>query len=95
VWAQLDYERESGIGGSTTFLENLEARWQELNLCSRCLRELDHPFMTEVDSLRQRAEDVETKLAGIDQARRLLPDEAFRMAVVDILDRTDEADQEE
>jgi hypothetical protein len=37
---------------------------RELSLCPGCLRELDHPFMTEVDSLRQRAEDAQHKLGG-------------------------------
>jgi hypothetical protein len=63
---------------------------RELSLCPGCLRELDHPFMTEVDSLRQRAEDAQHKLGGIDQASRL-PDQAFRLAVVEILDRAGEA----
>lgn len=92
VWAQLDWERERNDGG-LQFLENLETRWQELNLCSGCMRDLDHPFMLELDSLRKRAENAERKLAGIDQAARL-PDQAFRLAVLDILERADDADQE-
>jgi hypothetical protein len=88
VWAQLDWEREPNDGGPR-YLDNLEARSQELNLCPGCcLRELDHPFMTEVDSLRQRAEEAQHKLGGI--ASRL-PDDAFRLAVVEILERTGEA----
>jgi hypothetical protein len=93
VWAQLDWERERGDGGPQ-YRENLEARWQELNLCSGCLRELDHPFMTEMDALRRRAENAESKLNGIEQSLRL-PDSGFRMAVLEILEREEEPGEPE
>jgi hypothetical protein len=88
LWAQVQWERERNDGG-LQYLENLEAEWQRRNLCSECLREVDHPFMTEVDELRQRAEWAEAKLAGINDAARL-PDHAFRLAVLDILEREDQ-----
>ena len=83
LWAQLQWERERNDGGRQ-YLENLEAEWQRRNLCSGCLREADHPFMTEVDELRRRAARAEAKLADINDAARL-PDQAFRLAVLDIL----------
>ena len=89
VWAQLDWERERG-GGGPEYRANLEARWQELNLCSHCLRELDHPFMTEVDDLRHRLARAESKLAAISETARLLPDGGFKMAAIEILDREKE-----
>jgi hypothetical protein len=84
LWAQVQWERKRNDGGSQ-YLENLEAEWQRRNLCSGCLRELDHPFMIEVDSLRRRAEQAEAKLAGINEATRL-PDASFRLTVLSILD---------
>ncbi|HUZ39131.1 MAG TPA: hypothetical protein VMV17_22635 [Streptosporangiaceae bacterium] len=47
--------------------------------------------MIEIGSLRRHAADAERKLDGINQALRL-HDQAFKMAVLEILDR-DEADQ--
>jgi hypothetical protein len=88
LWAQLQWERERNDGGRQ-YLENLEAEWQRRDLCSECMRGLDHPFMTEVDELRRRAERAEAKLVGINDAARL-PDHAFRLAVLDILEREDE-----
>jgi hypothetical protein len=90
LWAQLQWERKRNDGGPQ-YLENLEAEWQRRDLCSGCLRELDHPFMVEVDELRRRAEHAEAKLVGINDAARL-PDHAFRLAVLDILEREDEPD---
>lgn len=84
LWAQLQWERNRNDGGSQ-YLENLEAEWQRRNLCSECLRDLDHPFMTEVDGLRERALQAEAKIAAIDDAARL-PDQSFRLAVLDILE---------
>jgi len=84
----LQWERERNDGGPQ-YLENLEAECQRRDLCSECLRELDHPFMTEVDELRRRAERAEANLVGINDAARL-PDHAIRLAVLDILEREDE-----
>ncbi len=89
MWAQLDWERERGDGGPE-FRANLETRWQELDLCSHCLRELDHPFMIEVDDLRLRLARAESKLAGIADAARTLPDGGLKMAVAEILEREEE-----
>ena len=72
-------------------MENIEAEWQRRDLCSGCLRELDHPFIVEVDELRRRAERAEAKLAGINDAARL-SDHPFRLAVLDILELEDEPD---
>ena len=84
LWAQLQWERKRNDGGGQ-YLENLEAEWQRRNVCSECLRDLDHPFMTEVDGLRERAERAERQIAGINDAARL-PDAAFKLAVLDILE---------
>jgi hypothetical protein len=88
LWAQLQWERERGDGG-TQYLVNLETEWTRRDLCSGCLREADHPFMIEVDELRRRAGRAEAKLAGIADAARL-PDAEFRMTVLDILDHEGE-----
>jgi hypothetical protein len=85
LWAQLQWERKRNDGGPL-YLEILEAEWQRRNLCSGCLRDLDHPFMTEMDALRRRAEHAETKIADIDEATRL-PDQSFRYTVLSILSR--------
>lgn len=87
LWAQLQYQRERG--DESQYLESLEAEWQKRNLCSHCLRELDHPFMTEVDDLRHRTVVAESKLAAIEQVLRL-PDSGFRMGVLEILEREEE-----
>jgi hypothetical protein len=47
LWAQLQWERERNDGGRQ-YPENLQAEWQRRDLCSDCMRGLDHPFMTEV-----------------------------------------------
>jgi hypothetical protein len=85
LWAQLQWERKRSDGGPQ-YLENLEAEWQRRNLCSGCLRDLDHPFMTEMDALSRRAEQAEAKIADIDEATRL-PDQSFRYTVLSILSR--------
>jgi hypothetical protein len=78
--------RGTNPGVCVSRLENLEAEWQRRNLCSGCLRELDHPFMTEMDALRRRTEQAEAKIADIDEATRL-PDQSFRYTVLSILSR--------
>jgi len=84
LWAQLQWERKRNDGGPL-YLENLEAEWQRRNLCSGCLRDLDHPFMTEVDGLRRRAQQAEAKIAAINEATRLT-DQSFKYTVLSILD---------
>jgi len=84
LWAQLQWERQRQDSGPQ-YLESLEAEWQRRNLCSGCLRDLDHPFITEVDALRERTQQAEAKLAAIDKATRLT-DQSFRYTVLSILD---------
>jgi hypothetical protein len=84
LWAQLQWERERNDDGSR-YLQNLESEWSHRNLCSRCLRELDHPFMTEVGALQQRAATAEGKIGRIVAVAAQLDDRGFRLAVADIL----------
>lgn len=69
LWAQLQWTRGEAEQGSRDpgdrYLENLEAEWSRRDLCSRCLLELDHPFMTEVEALRHARQVAEGKLTRI------------------------------
>lgn len=58
LWAQLTYERQTAerLGSNYSglkYLENLEVDWARRDLCSRCLKELDHPHMIDVEALRR------------------------------------------
>lgn len=91
LWAQLQYQRERD--DDSQYRENLEAEWQKRDLCSHCLLELDHPFMTEVDELRERVRVAESKLEGIRQVL-VLPDAGFKAGVLEILEREEEPESD-
>lgn len=85
--AQLQWERkQAGRGiGSPGYLENLEGEWSRRDLCSRCLRDLDHPFMTEVDKLEHRLLVAQGKLRRISAALGRLGDAELRATLSAIL----------
>jgi hypothetical protein len=90
LWDQLKWAREEADRGTRDaddkFLLNLETEWDHRNLCSQCLRELDHPFMTEVDSLRHARDVAEGKLKRINGALRQLGEAELRKTLTAILD---------
>jgi hypothetical protein len=91
LWAQLQWEREQadgGAGASSGYLANLEAEWSRRDLCSRCLRDLDHPFMTEVDALRHSKRVAQGKLTRIRGALSLLSESELRKTLNAILDES-------
>lgn len=88
LWAQLQWEREQAEpdgGKDSAYLTNLEAEWSRRDLCSRCLRDLDHPFMTEVDALRHSAEVAQETLSGIRRALSELSDPELRRTLSALL----------
>jgi hypothetical protein len=88
LWAQLQWEREEserGVSVSPGYLENLEAEWSRRDLCSGCLRGLDHPFMINVDELKQSALKAQGKLARIRGALSQLSDPELRPTLSAIL----------
>ena len=88
LWAQLQWEREHAErdgGKSAEYLVNLEAEWSRRDLCSRCLQDLDHPFMTDVDALRHSAQVARGKLARIRGALSQLSDQELRPTLSAIL----------
>ena len=81
LWAQLQWEREQVDADATNnreYLANLEQEWSRRDLCSRCLQDLDHPFMTDVDSLRHAEQVAQGKLARIRGALGQLGDAELR-----------------
>jgi hypothetical protein len=88
LWAQLQWEREQaerGGGVSGVYLTNLETEWSRRDLCSRCLRDLDHPFMTSADELKHSALVAQGKLARIRGALSQLSDGELRPTLSAIL----------
>jgi hypothetical protein len=88
LWAQLQWNREEaerGVSVSPEYLANLETEWNRRDLCSRCLRDLDHPFMVEVDALRHSAEVAQEMLAGIRRALSELSDSELRRTLSALL----------
>ena len=87
LWAQLQWEREQTEPDSVSsdYLANLEAEWSHRNLCSHCLRELDHPFMIDVASLRHSAQVAQGKLARIRGALSQLSEAELRPTLSAIL----------
>jgi hypothetical protein len=93
LWAQLQWAREEVERGTRQpddkYLENLENEWSKRDLCSNCLRELDHPFMTEVDELRYQLLVAKGKLKRIGGALPRLSESELRHTVSAILDEPD------
>jgi hypothetical protein len=88
LWAQLQWEREQadrGASVSPEHLANLEAEWSRRDLCSRCLQELDHPFMTDVNALRHSERVARGKLIRIEGALGKLGEAELRATLSAIL----------
>lgn len=88
LWAQLQWEREQAErdgGRNSEYLANLEAEWSRRDLCSGCLRDLDHPFMTDMDALRHSERVANGKLARIRGALSQLSDAELRPTLSAIL----------
>jgi hypothetical protein len=90
LWAQLQWAREEVDRGvreaGDKYLANLETEWSRRDLCSRCLRELDHPFMIEVAGLRHAAEVKEGKLVRMRGALGLTGEADLRAKLSEIMD---------
>jgi hypothetical protein len=93
LWAQLQWEREQaerGMSVGPESLANLETEWNRRDLCSRCLLELDHPFMADVDSLKHAKLVADGKLIRIRAALGRLGETELRATLSAILDEPDQ-----
>lgn len=72
LWDQLQWTREEVEqrirAADDQYLLNLETEWSRRNLCSHCLRELDHPFMISLDEAQGQRDRARGKLTRIQGA---------------------------